>query len=447
MSVTWNGGVRPRGGDADLIPVRRAGGLPRPEAGRTMVTWVGHSTFVVQIGGLTILTDPVWSRKIPGVRGRLTPPGVAWSDLPKIDAVVISHNHYDHLDAPTVRRLPRDTPMFVPARLAAWFDRRGFTDVTELDWWESAAVGGVTLDFVPAHHWSRRGVFDTCRTLWGGWVIGRSVYFAGDTGYGERLAQIGERYQGLDLALMPVGGYDPHWFAKAAHVNPAEAVRGCLDVGARRMATMHWGTFVLSSEPLLAPVEQARAEWEAHGLAREDLWDLAVGESRAFTPAGMSAGTPAGVSAGTSMGASAGTSTGTSTGAPAGASTGTLTGAPVEKKVPALVVPAAPSAMADSARTTDPAQVPVSVSPSRREQGREAGRRRDREAARRAAREGATARASAAHRDPREEAAARVPAAHRDPREESTAGASAARQEAREGATAGASAVSERMGG
>ncbi|WP_235995266.1 MBL fold metallo-hydrolase [Nonomuraea montanisoli] len=401
MSVTWNGGVRPCLGDADLIPVRRQGGLPRPEAGRTMVTWVGHSTFVVQIGGLTILTDPVWSRKIPGVRGRLTPPGVAWSDLPKIDAVVISHNHYDHLDAPTVRRLPRDTPMFVPARLKPWFDRRGFTDVTELDWWESATVGGVTLDFVPAHHWSRRGVFDTCRTLWGGWVIGRSVYFAGDTGYGERLAQIGERYPGLDLALMPVGGYDPHWFAKAAHVNPAEAVRGCLDVGARRMATMHWGTFVLSSEPLMVPVEQARAEWEAHGLAREDLWDLAVGESRAFTPA------------------------------------------------------CAPS--------REPAEdkVPVPVPASRREPAREAGRRRDREAARRPVREVATARASAAHRDASVPASARVSAAHRDASvpasarvsaahrdasEETTSGASAAHRDVREEATSGVSAASERMG-
>ncbi|MBN6051361.1 MBL fold metallo-hydrolase [Nonomuraea sp. RK-328] len=360
LSVTWNGGVRSRGGDADLIPVRREGGLPRPNPGQTMVTWVGHSTFVVQAGGLTILTDPVWSRKIPGVRGRLTPPGVAWSDLPKIDAVVISHNHYDHLDAPTVRRLPSDTPMFVPARLKAWFDRRGFTNVTELDWWESATVGGVRLDFVPAHHWSRRGVFDTCKTLWGGWVIDRSVYFAGDTGYGERLAQIGERHPGLDLALMPVGGYDPHWFAKAAHVNPAEAVLGCLDVGARRMATMHWGTFVLSSEPLLAPVEQARAEWESHGLPREDLWDLAVGESRAFTPARTSADTSVPVSVGTPMGTWAGTAA---------------------EKEPVHAVPAGAAAVAEPALTADSAQASVPVSTSHRESGREAGRRRDQEAA------------------------------------------------------------------
>ena len=282
LSVTWHGSFRPDIGDVDQIPVLRDGGLPRAPVGETMVTWVGHSTFVLQIKGLTILTDPVWSKRIPGVRQRLTPPGVAWSHLPKIDAVVISHNHYDHLDAPTMRRLPRDTPLFVPARLKAWFARRGFTRVTELDWWESASLGDVTFDFVPAHHWSRRTLWDTCKTLWGGWVIDGSVYFAGDTGYGKRLAQIGERYGGLDLALMPVGAYEPNWFMKTQHVNPAEAVRGCLDVGALRMATMHWGTFVLSGEPLLAPVQATRESWRAEGLPRDGLWDLAVGESRSF---------------------------------------------------------------------------------------------------------------------------------------------------------------------
>ncbi|MFI6904182.1 MBL fold metallo-hydrolase [Nonomuraea sp. NPDC050394] len=284
LSAAWHGGFRPDIGDADQIPVLRGGGLPRAETGQTAVTWVGHSTFVVQVGGLTVLTDPVWSRRIPGTRQRLTPPGVAWSDLPRIDAVVISHNHYDHLDAPTIRRLPRHTPMLVPARLGPWFTRRGFRQVHELDWWDSTKIGDVRFDFVPAHHWSRRTIWDTCKTLWGGWVIGESVYFAGDTAYGERLTQIGERYPGLDLALMPVGAYEPNWFLKTSHVNPAEAVQGFLDVGASRMATMHWGTFLLSGEELLAPIVGTRAAWSALGLPRESLWDLAVGESRTFTP-------------------------------------------------------------------------------------------------------------------------------------------------------------------
>ncbi|MEU7896603.1 MBL fold metallo-hydrolase [Nonomuraea sp. NPDC049152] len=280
LSVTWHGGLRTNIGDIDQIPVLRGG---PPQTTGTVVTWVGHATFLLRVNGLTILTDPVWSRKIPGVRQRLTPPGVAWSDLPRIDAVVISHNHYDHLDAPTIRRLPRSTPMFVPANLGRWFTRRGFRDVTELDWWESATLDGVSFDFVPAHHWSRRTPWDTCRSLWGGWVIDKSIYFAGDTAYGPRLAEIGEHFPYLDLALMPVGAYEPRWFTKDNHVNPAEAVQACVDVGARRMATMHWGTFVLSGEPLLEPVRLARAEWEARGLPPADLWDLAVGESRLLT--------------------------------------------------------------------------------------------------------------------------------------------------------------------
>jgi L-ascorbate metabolism protein UlaG (beta-lactamase superfamily) len=237
----------------------------------------------VQIGGLTILTDPVWSTKIPGVPARLTPPGVPLSGIGRIDAVVISHNHYDHLDAPTIRLIPRDTPVFVPAKLAVWFHRRGFTRVTELDWWESAPLDGVDIAFVPAHHWSRRSLTDSCKTLWGGWVFtagDAKVYFAGDTGYGHWFAEIAAHHPGIDLALLPVGAYEPNWFMKPVHMNPAEAVRACQDLGARRMATMHWGTFILSAEPLLDPLRRTVDAWQDTGRPRPDLWDLAVGETR-----------------------------------------------------------------------------------------------------------------------------------------------------------------------
>ncbi|MEV4102948.1 MBL fold metallo-hydrolase [Nonomuraea sp. NPDC049649] len=281
FSIAWHGLFPPDLRDAARIPIA-GGGLPPVAAGETSVTWVGHATYLIRTGGLAVLTDPVWSRRIPGVRARLTPPGLAWEELPPIDAVVISHDHYDHLDWPTVRRLPRGTPMLVPAGLGKWFTGRGFTEVIELDWWESATVGGVSFEFVPAHHWSRRTLFDFCRTLWGGWVIGGSVYFAGDTGYGERLARIGARHPGLDLALLPIGAYQPPWAMEPAHLNPPQAVRAFLDLGAQRMATMHWGTFVLSGEPLLRPLEWVREEWAAHGLPGERLWGLAVGESRSF---------------------------------------------------------------------------------------------------------------------------------------------------------------------
>ncbi|MFJ6727033.1 MBL fold metallo-hydrolase [Streptomyces sp. NPDC091281] len=280
------GAVRPgREGLADVprLPFAPAP-LPRVDVDTVAVTWVGHASWVVRVGGLTVLTDPVWSRRILGTPARVTPVGVPWADLPTVDAVVISHNHYDHLDAPTLRRLPRDTAVFVPAGLGRWFRRRRFTRVTELDWWEAAELSGVRFDFVPAHHWSKRSLVDTCRSLWGGWVLtaptGQRVYFAGDTGYGHWFSHIGRRHPGIDLALLPIGAYDPRWWLRDVHCDPEEAVRAALDLGARRMAPMHWGTFVLSAEPVLEPLTRVRAAWTAAGRDRADLWDLPVGGSR-----------------------------------------------------------------------------------------------------------------------------------------------------------------------
>ncbi|WP_328535842.1 MBL fold metallo-hydrolase [Streptomyces sp. NBC_00344] len=280
------GSMRPRPHglrDIPLLPYEPAP-LPAVDADTVSVTWAGHASWVVRIGGLTVLTDPVWSRRILGTPARITPVGVRWDDLPPIDAVVISHNHYDHLDAPTLRRLPRDTPLFVPAGLARWCRRRRFTRVTELDWWESAETGGVRFEFVPAHHWSKRTLTDTCRSLWGGWVLsdrgGQRVYFAGDTGYGHWFTEIGRRHPGIDLALLPIGAYAPRWMLGPVHTDPEEAVAACADLGARRMAPMHWGTFLLSAEPVLEPLHRVRAAWELAGRPRENLWDLPVGGSR-----------------------------------------------------------------------------------------------------------------------------------------------------------------------
>ncbi|MET9800611.1 MBL fold metallo-hydrolase [Streptomyces sp. NPDC006368] len=258
--------------------------LPAVDARTVSLTWAGHASWVVRVGGLTVLTDPVWSRRILGTPTRITPVGVPWEDLPPIDAVVISHNHYDHLDAPTLKRLPPTTPVFVPAGLGRWFRRRRFTRVTELDWWEAAELRGVRFDFVPAHHWSKRTLTDTCRTLWGGWVLtdrhDHRVYFAGDTGYGHWFGEIGRRHPGIDLALLPIGAYAPRWWLRDVHIDPEEAVQAFQDLGAHTMVPMHWATFVLSSEPVLEPLTRVRTAWQAAGLPRDRLWDMPIGTTR-----------------------------------------------------------------------------------------------------------------------------------------------------------------------
>ena len=261
------------------IPVALPAPLPVADA---WLAWLGHASFLLRLGGHTVAVDPVLSQRILGAGQRFTPPGL--DQLPPLDLLLISHNHYDHLDAPTVRTLDRATPVVGPSGLGRWFRCRGFTAVTELDWWESVRVGALEVTFVPAHHWSRRGVFDHCATLWGGWVLtvpgGPRVYHAGDSAYGPFFAEIGSRYPGIDAAMLPVGAYAPRWFMQNMHMDPEEAVRATGDVGARVLVPMHWGTFQLSREPALEPIERTRAAWAAAGRHPTDLWDLAVGESR-----------------------------------------------------------------------------------------------------------------------------------------------------------------------
>ncbi len=261
------------------IPVASPASMP---SGDAWLSWLGHASFLLRLGGCTVAVDPVLSQRILGAGQRLTPPGL--DRLPALDLLLISHNHYDHLDARTVRTLRRDIPVVVPAGLGRWFRHRSFTDVTELDWWESVRVGALEVSFVPAHHWSRRGLFDHCATLWGGWVLtepsGRRVYHAGDSAYGPFFAEIGSRYPGIDAAMLPIGAYAPRWFMQTVHADPEEAVQAAQDVGAQVMVPMHWGTFRLSREPALEPIERTRTAWTAAGRDPADLWDLAVGESR-----------------------------------------------------------------------------------------------------------------------------------------------------------------------
>ena len=279
LRLLREGGFAGSAEGADRIPVAVRAPLP---AGQCWLAWLGHASFLLRLGGSTVAVDPVLSERILGAGRRLTPPGL--DRLPALDLLLLSHNHYDHLDAPTVRTLRRDTPVVVPGGLGRWFRRRGFCEVTELDWWESVHRGPLQVTFVPAHHWSRRGLFDHCASLWGGWVLtapdGPRIYHAGDSGYGPFFAEIGSRCPGIDVAMLPVGAYAPRWFMQPVHMDPEEAVRAAQDVGARVMVPMHWGTFQLSREPVLEPIERARIAWSTAGREPAELWDLAIGQSR-----------------------------------------------------------------------------------------------------------------------------------------------------------------------
>lgn len=262
-----------RGTPLDVL--ENDGAAVRANGVHPTLTWIGHSTFLVQIGGLNVLTDPNWNDRASPVRfvgpRRLVPAGVAFEHLPPIHAVVISHDHYDHLDEATVRRLqahhrPR---FFVPLGVKALLAGYGVTDVVELDWWQRASLNGVTFTAAPAQHSSGRWLHDQNERLWASWVIGtpaQRLYFAGDTGYFDGFTEIARRLGPFRLALMPIGGYSGWDTHHPNHLNPEEAVRAFEDLGASYLVPMHWGTFDLNKEPAHEPPRRLFAEALARGL-------------------------------------------------------------------------------------------------------------------------------------------------------------------------------------
>jgi N-acyl-phosphatidylethanolamine-hydrolysing phospholipase D len=259
---------------------------------RPTATWIGHATFLVQLGGLNVLTDPHFTARASPLKfagpARLAPPGLALANLPAPDVILVSHDHYDHLDEGSVRWLARHHPkavFVVPLGLRRWLQRRHAANVVELDWWQRHDGHGFSVTAVPAQHFSGRSGHDRNRTLWCGFVLetaGRKVYFAGDTGYSKDFADIGSKMGPIDLALLPIGAYEPRWFMRAMHVNPEEAVRIHQDIGARQSIAMHWGTFRLTEEPADEPPRAlARALKEAR-VPPEQFWVLQHGETRAL---------------------------------------------------------------------------------------------------------------------------------------------------------------------
>jgi L-ascorbate metabolism protein UlaG (beta-lactamase superfamily) len=229
------------------------------------VTWLGHATVLIQLGGTHILTDPTFGRLAFGTVQRLMPPPVLPADLPHIDVIAVSHNHYDHCDLPSIKAVRRRFPeavLAVPSGLDHWMRRRFGDPVQRIEWWHSVEIGGVHIHAVPAQHWSVRGPGDECQTHWCGFVFESAVgtvYFAGDTGFGLHFEAIAERHPRIDAALLPVGAYAPRWFMQHQHIGPQEAVEAANILGAR-ILPMHWGTYKLTDEPLDEPPRLAREE-------------------------------------------------------------------------------------------------------------------------------------------------------------------------------------------
>ena len=261
-----------------LVPESKVAALPlgtpdlallRDNRSVATVTWVGHSTLLVQLDGVTFLTDPTWAQRtgpfggLVGVK-RYTPPGIRLEDLPAIDFVLISHDHYDHLDEPTVKQLARrfDPLFIVPLGLKSWLADRGVTKSVELNWGESTMVKGVQVVCTPAQHGSGRTAIDQSRRLWSAWaVLGtKRFYFAGDTGYYRHFKDTGDALGPFDLAALPIGSYTPEAIARPVHISPEEALQAAIDLRAAHFVGIHWGTFALAREPFDEPPKRLAAE-------------------------------------------------------------------------------------------------------------------------------------------------------------------------------------------
>ena len=273
---------------------------PRQSDGSLRATWVGHSTVLLQIGAMNVLTDPIWSERASPVSWagprRLVPPAISLASLPPLDVIVISHDHYDHLDAPTIRSLASAHPAarwVAPLGVGELLTSLGVAQVVELDWWQSTNAADTVITALPAQHFSGRSLGNRDSTLWAGFAIvgdGWRVLFAGDTGYHPEFAEIGRRLGPFDLALMPIGAYDPRWFMRPVHMDAEEAVSAAIDLARGAggavpvLLATHWGTFRLTEEPMDEPPRRALDAWAAHQLPVDRCWILRDERTRRIAP-------------------------------------------------------------------------------------------------------------------------------------------------------------------
>ena len=251
------------------------------------IGWIGHATFLIKLGNTTIITDPVFSKNAgPLIFGpkRYTEPALNLNELPKIDLFLLTHNHYDHQDMGTIRKFPyKDTKVFTALKLGKYFTKHHFKNVQELDWYQEVKFNDLKITFLPAVHWSKRSLTDTNKTLWGSFLIeyaGKKIFFACDTGYGNIYKKIGKEYGPIDLTMINIGAYDfrPMFEKSIYHTSPEEALQAAQDLKSKKVLGTHWGTFVLSLEPIMEPPKRFKDNADKFGFKRDDALIFKIGE-------------------------------------------------------------------------------------------------------------------------------------------------------------------------
>ncbi|MDC3035886.1 MBL fold metallo-hydrolase [Candidatus Pelagibacter sp.] len=255
------------------------------------IAWIGHATFIIKLGETTIITDPVFSKNAgPLIFGpkRFTDPALKLNEIPKIDLFLLTHNHYDHQDMMTIRRFPyKEAKVLTPLKLGKYFTKNGFKDVNEMDWYESTEINNdMKITFLPAVHWSKRSLTDTNKTLWGNFLIeysGKKILFACDTGIGNIYKDLGNKYGPIDLTIINIGAYNfypimPYKDKSVYHTNPEEALSIGRDLKSKKILGMHWGTFVLSLEPIMEPPVRFKKSAEKYGFNKEDVLIFKIGQ-------------------------------------------------------------------------------------------------------------------------------------------------------------------------